>query len=232
MLKRFLPVKDLFQRAKSKTNSAKESNIATTTPKSEPTLNLIADQQDLPSRKFGKVTFDLNNLKETKFKSTNDFKLQFRNNGFVTATQVIILITTFLSIFAVLINISANKIIDEKANLLLEKSLKISSSKNEFENLKLISQRIEIHKQYTQEFVPTFKIWEVLVKTPGDFEYKSLSLKEKNISVSAATKSPLTFSLLTNEYLESKIVDKIILKSASLDKSSQKYNLGLEIILK
>lgn len=230
MLKRFLPTKDLSQSTNpTEADSTKETNPSADVSKNEQILNLIPNQSILPSKKFGKVTLD---LKENKFKSAEDIKLQFRNNSFVFATQVIILIITLLSIFAVLVNISANKTIDEKEHELLEKSLKISSSKSEFENLRLISQRIEIHKQYKQEFVPTSKIWEVLTKTPEDFEYKSLSLREKDISVSATTKSPLTFSLLTNKYLESKIVDKIILKSASLDKSSQKYNLGLEIILK
>ncbi|MBP8961128.1 hypothetical protein KBG31_02805, partial [Patescibacteria group bacterium] len=63
-------------------------------------------------------------------------------------------------------------------------------------------------------------------------EYKSFSLTGKNITITSLASSPLAFSQVTSLLLESDLVDQVILKSASLEKSSQKYNLGLEIILK
>ncbi len=161
-----------------------------------------------------------------------EIKQYYHSPQFIITAQLIVVLTTVLVLVSLFLNVAINKSIKQEEKGILEKIQQLEASDEGYLNLKEISSKIAIHKQYKSEFTATSSVLDLFMKDLVDFEYKSFSLTGKNVSISAQTGSPISFSLMTARYLDSGLVDQVILKSASLEKASQKYNLNLEVKLK
>lgn len=164
-------------------------------------------------------------------KSPKEIKHYYHSPYFLFSAQLIIILTFVVFAVMTFLNLLVNKSIDQKKESLLEKTQQLEASDTSFLNLKEISDKIAIHKVYKSEFTPISPVLSLFKEELSDLEYKDFSLNGKKAIIEAQTKSPLTFSLLTNKYLTSGFVNQVILKSASLDKSTQKYNLSMEVSL-
>ncbi|HOM77646.1 MAG TPA: hypothetical protein PLT50_00350 [bacterium] len=165
-------------------------------------------------------------------KNVQQLRQYSRSPQFVMITQITVIVTSVLVFTSLFLHFSLNRTLRKSEEEIMSKIQTLESLDVGFLDLSQIAAKIALHKDYKQNLVHMSPILQLFMSTLDKLEYKSFSLTGKNITITSLASSPLAFSQVTSLLLESDLVDQVILKSASLEKSSQKYNLGLEIILK
>jgi len=231
MPKKLLLIKEAFQNLQKKLPRLNLGHGDSRT-EIEPTEIPIPDENTLGSNLLEDVGINPFLKQYLPPKNPQEIKQYYHSSQFTITAQVIVIFTTALVLFSFLLNLSINKSIKQEEKVISEKAQNLEMSGEGYLNLKQISSKIAIHKQYMSEFNSVSSVLDLFTKDLLDFEYKSFSLTDKRVSISAQVGSPLSFSLMTAKYLDSGLVDQVILRNASLEKSSQKYNLGMEVILK
>lgn len=151
---------------------------------------------------------------------------------FVLVVQILIVFTTIVFLFVTLINFIYNSKIEAKQELLAEKVNVVATMTDSLEDLTALSRKVNIYKEYKespQELTPYVRLFS---ESSSGFNFVSFELDPNLASFSGYTKSPLTFSLMTSDYLSSGLVESVVLKSAKLDALEEIYELTMEVNLK
>ena len=166
--------------------------------------------------------------KEFDFKTVNDY---YKSSKFIPLAQVAIILLMTAFIVVSLLNVSINSKIKKQEVLQSEKISKLENELKSLENLAKISKKIDLFKKYKADSRKLTPYANLIVNSEG-FDFESLSLSSTDASFSGTTLSPITFSLLVAEYLQSGLIDSVILQSASLNTSENIYELQVNLKLK
>ena len=166
--------------------------------------------------------------KEFDFKTVNDY---YKSSKFIPLAQVAIILLMTAFIVVSLLNVSINSKIKKQEVLQSEKISKLENELKSLENLAKISKKIDLFKKYKAGSRKLTPYANLIVNSEG-FDFESLSLSSTDASFSGTTLSPITFSLLVAEYLQSGLIDSVILQSASLNTSENIYELQVNLKLK
>jgi len=181
--------------------------------------SLLPDYKLEPTSSFGG---------EFDFKTVSNY---YKSSHFIPFAQVSIILLTAAFVAVSLLNIFINSKIKKQEILQSEKISYLENELESLESLTKISKKIELFKRYKLDSKKLAPYADLLVNSEG-FNFKNLSLSSTDASFSGSTPSPVTFSLLVAEYLQSGLVDSVALQSASLNTNENIYELQISLKLK
>mgnify|MGYP001131488866 CR=1 FL=1 len=179
----------------------------------------------LPKYKFA---FTSSFGKELDLKTLSNY---YKSSHFIPFVQVAIILLTTAFVVVSLLNVLINSKIKKQEVLQYEKVSQLENELKSLEDLTKISKKIELLKKYKEDRNMLAPYANLLVNSKG-FNFKSFSLNSADASFSGTTPSPITFSLLVAEYLQSDLVDSVVLQSASLNTNENIYELQVSLKLK
>jgi len=207
-------LESLFQRLKSKTP-----------PKDAASDFEISGATLLPEYKFGTAS---SFGKELNLKTVGNY---YKSSKFVPFAQIVILLLTTVFVVVSLLNVLINSKIKKQEILQAEKISQLEKELKSLETLTKISKKIDLFKKYKADSRKLTPYADLLINSDG-FDFKNFRLSSTDASFSGTTPSPVTFSLLVAEYLQSGLIDSVVLQSASLNTSENIYELQVSLKLK
>lgn len=162
-----------------------------------------------------------------ELKDLEDIREAYSTGNFVKIAQIGIVALTAVFLLLSLLNFYLRSQIDKRLNQLEKQADQLQLALEDTEELRLVSAQIRGLKDYKEDFTDLNPVVDLLLESAGSFKYTSISLDHATLSFSGTTSSPLTFSLLARRYLDSGLVDALILRSALVNKDKL-YELSIE----
>jgi len=126
-------------------------------------------------------------------------------------------------------NFAASTVINFQKNLQKQLILEVDSYADVEEIAKSIDAKTLAYKKFSNERNPLlFKTEFVLDNIGPNIELKSMQIDSSGFSISFLGNSALDFTNLIMTYLEKDMLSEIIIRSASLDKSKDRFNVVLD----
>lgn len=166
------------------------------------------------------------------FQKGKEFRSYYDTPIFVKFAQLTIILLTAAFVVTSLTNLSLDAQIQAKEEILSQKVSELSTVKAPLEDLDYLSRKIDVLKEYESSSQDIAPYLELFLGSTNAFNFKNFEVSSTSASFSGTTKSPLTFSFIAKEYLQSGLVENIALQSASLNKREQVYELSFEVKLK
>ena len=205
---------NLFRKLKSKT-----------LPKDTNTEFEISGASLLPSYKLEPT---LSFGKELNFKTVSNY---YKSSNFIPFAQAAIILLTAVFVVVSLLNVLINSKIKKQGILQSENISYLENELKSLENLTKISKKIELFKRYKADSKKLTPYANLLTNSEG-LSFENFSLNPTEASFAGTTASPTTFSLLVAKYLQSGLVDSVVLQSASLNTNKNIYELQVNLKLK
>ncbi|MBW6441925.1 hypothetical protein K0B04_03440 [Patescibacteria group bacterium] len=151
------------------------------------------------------------------------------------AIKLVLIIRYFIVVMSVvfgvilIFNFAASTVINFQKNLQKQLILEVDSYADVEEIAKSIDAKTLAYKKFSNERNPLlFKTEFVLDNIGPNIELKSMQIDSSGFSISFLGNSALDFTNLIMTYLEKDMLSEIIIRSASLDKSKDRFNVVLD----
>lgn len=128
-----------------------------------------------------------------------------------------------------ILNFSASTIIQFQKNLQKQLVIEVESYEDVEEIAKLIDAKTVAYKKFSSErgvILPKTEF--VLDNIGSEIELKSMQITSSGFTINFSGKSALDFTNLIVKYLEDDMLSEIIIRSASLDRSRERFNVVLD----
>jgi hypothetical protein len=180
---------------------------------------------------LGGALLDVGSLPEEKlFKK--DLVRNYHSPQFIFGVQVFVSLVFILFLLITFLNYRVGRKIDREVASIEEKTLKAQANTSDLKDLREVSDKIDLLREYNAEKVVTSERADLFLNNSPGFEFTSFGYTKDSVTFSGITDSPLTFSQLAQRYLDSGKVSEILLRSASLDKTEDVFELSMEVIFK
>lgn len=191
-----------------------------------------SDQGQQPPDDFSVKGANLLDYYKNPPSEKKDLKTYYESPTFVTGAQIGIVFVTLLFFVVSSLNLLLDRKIKAQRELLSTSASQLEQISSFSKSLRSIGDQIEALKQYENEYKSLTPAVKMFLESRSSFTFESFQFNSRKASFSGTTPSPLTFSFLTQEYLQSGIVDQIVLRSASLNRDQDEYQLSFEVYMK